>query len=147
MIFLSPPRLHDFRYTFAVHRLTAWHKHGADLNRMIPALSVYMGYVKTRWRSPLPPSHARTLPHATQYVEFTAREAAVEGRSRSHAISVEAMRAMRVIRIKRLRLEAMSIDNRKGHPQTDLRHADTDGHKLTSDPMLSGQDLMRKSTP
>ena len=40
------PRLHDFRYTFAVHRLTAWHKHGAEMNRMIPALSMYMGYVK-----------------------------------------------------------------------------------------------------
>jgi integrase len=42
----QPPRLHDFRYTFAVHRLTAWHKHGAEINRMIPALSMYMGYVK-----------------------------------------------------------------------------------------------------
>lgn len=40
-----PPRLHDLRYTFAVHRLTAWLKRGADLNRMIPALSVYMGYM------------------------------------------------------------------------------------------------------
>jgi site-specific recombinase XerD len=38
------PRLHDLRYTFAVHRLTAWHRRGADLNRMLPALSVYMGY-------------------------------------------------------------------------------------------------------
>ena len=42
----QPPRMHDLRYTFAVHRLTAWHKHGADLHRMIPALSVYMGYVR-----------------------------------------------------------------------------------------------------
>lgn len=40
-----PPRMLDLRYTFAVHRLTAWHRHGADLNRMIPALSVYMGYM------------------------------------------------------------------------------------------------------
>jgi integrase len=37
------PRMHDLRHTFAVHRLTAWFKHGADLNRMIPALSAYMG--------------------------------------------------------------------------------------------------------
>lgn len=37
------PRIHDLRHTFAVHRLTAWLKHGADLNRMIPALSAYMG--------------------------------------------------------------------------------------------------------
>ncbi len=40
------PRLHDLRYTFAVHRLAAWHRHGADVNRMLPALSVYMGYTK-----------------------------------------------------------------------------------------------------
>ena len=37
------PRIHDLRHTFAVHRLTSWLKHGADLNRMIPALSAYMG--------------------------------------------------------------------------------------------------------
>ncbi len=37
------PRMHDLRHTFAVHRLTAWFRHGADMNRMIPALSVYMG--------------------------------------------------------------------------------------------------------
>jgi integrase/recombinase XerD len=39
------PRMQDLRYTFGVHRLTAWYKHGANLNRMIPALSVYMGYL------------------------------------------------------------------------------------------------------
>ncbi len=37
------PRMQDLRYTFAVHRLTAWFKHGADMGRMIPALSTYMG--------------------------------------------------------------------------------------------------------
>lgn len=37
------PRMHDLRHTFAVHRLTAWIKRGADLNRMVPALSAYMG--------------------------------------------------------------------------------------------------------
>ena len=37
------PTLHDLRHTFAVHRLTAWMKSKVDLNRMIPALSVYMG--------------------------------------------------------------------------------------------------------
>jgi integrase/recombinase XerD len=37
------PRMQDLRYTFAVHRLTAWFKHGADMGRMIPALSTYLG--------------------------------------------------------------------------------------------------------
>jgi integrase/recombinase XerD len=39
------PRLHDLRATFAVHRITSWIKSGADINRMIPALSAYMGQV------------------------------------------------------------------------------------------------------
>ena len=38
------PRLQDFRYTFAVHRLNSWLHHGSDLNRLMPALSTYMGY-------------------------------------------------------------------------------------------------------
>ena len=37
------PRMHDLRSTFAVHRITSWVKNGADLNRMLPALSTYMG--------------------------------------------------------------------------------------------------------
>jgi integrase/recombinase XerD len=37
------PRMLDLRHTFAVHRLTSWLKHGADMGRMIPALSAYMG--------------------------------------------------------------------------------------------------------
>jgi integrase/recombinase XerD len=39
------PRMHDLRHTFAVHRLTAWFKQKADLNRMLPALAAYMGQV------------------------------------------------------------------------------------------------------
>ena len=39
------PRLHDLKYTFAVHRITSWIRNGADLNRMLPALAAYMGQV------------------------------------------------------------------------------------------------------
>jgi len=39
------PRMHDLRYTFAVHRLTTWFKQGADMNRMLPALAAYIGQV------------------------------------------------------------------------------------------------------
>jgi integrase/recombinase XerD len=39
------PRVDDLRYTFAVHRITAWIENGADLNRMLPALAAYMGQV------------------------------------------------------------------------------------------------------
>ena len=39
------PRMHDLRHTFAVHRITGWMRHGANLNRMLPALAVYIGQV------------------------------------------------------------------------------------------------------
>ena len=38
------PRMQDFRATFAVHRLQAWHREKANLERLLPALSAYMGY-------------------------------------------------------------------------------------------------------
>lgn len=39
------PRLLDLRFTFAVHRITDWLRSGADLNRLLPALSTYMGNI------------------------------------------------------------------------------------------------------
>jgi integrase/recombinase XerD len=39
----SQPRLQDLRPSFAVHRITSWIKSRKDLNRMLPALSAYMG--------------------------------------------------------------------------------------------------------
>jgi integrase/recombinase XerD len=41
----SEPRLHDLRYTFAVHRISSWYKAGANTKTLIPALAVYMGRV------------------------------------------------------------------------------------------------------
>ena len=38
------PCLHSFRHTFAVHRLTAWYREGADVQRLLPILSTYMGH-------------------------------------------------------------------------------------------------------
>jgi len=38
------PRMHDLRHTFAVHRLTAWYRQGADVQKMLPQLSVYLGH-------------------------------------------------------------------------------------------------------
>ena len=39
------PRMHDLRYTFAVHRLASWLKQRADVNRLLPALAAYIGQV------------------------------------------------------------------------------------------------------
>jgi len=42
------PRIHDLRHTFAVHRLISWYRQGADVQRMLPLLSVYLGHVHIR---------------------------------------------------------------------------------------------------
>jgi len=39
------PRLHDLRHTFAVHRLVAWYREGADVQRLLPQLSTFLGHV------------------------------------------------------------------------------------------------------
>ncbi|MBZ0130758.1 MAG: tyrosine-type recombinase/integrase [Rhodobacteraceae bacterium] len=38
------PRLHDLRHSFAVHSLTAWYRQGADVQRLLPVLSSYLGH-------------------------------------------------------------------------------------------------------
>jgi integrase len=57
------PRMFDLRHTFAVHRIAVWIKHGADLNRMLPSLAVYMGLTGLRSTEPylsLTPERFRT---------------------------------------------------------------------------------------
>lgn len=39
------PRLHDLRHAFAVHRLMQWYHAGADVQVLLPHLSVYLGHV------------------------------------------------------------------------------------------------------
>jgi len=39
------PRIHDFRHTFAVHRLLAWYQDGLNINARLPMLATYMGHV------------------------------------------------------------------------------------------------------
>jgi len=41
----SGPRLHDFRHSFAVHRLLQWYQTEQDINAKLPFLSTYMGHV------------------------------------------------------------------------------------------------------
>jgi integrase/recombinase XerD len=42
----SQPRLHDLRHSFAVHRLTSWYQQGADVQKLLPQLSVYLGHAR-----------------------------------------------------------------------------------------------------
>ena len=39
------PRLHDIRHTFAIKRLASWYRQGADVQRLLPVLSTYLGHV------------------------------------------------------------------------------------------------------
>lgn len=41
-----PPRLYDFRHTFASHTILKWFESGEDVNQKIFLLTVYMGHVK-----------------------------------------------------------------------------------------------------
>jgi integrase len=38
------PRLHDLRHTFAVNCLTEWYRAGADVQKLLPYLSTYLGH-------------------------------------------------------------------------------------------------------
>ena len=38
------PCVHSLRHTFAVHRLTSWYRQGADVQRLLPVLSTYLGH-------------------------------------------------------------------------------------------------------
>lgn len=40
-----PPRLHDFRHTFATATLLDWYRSGADVQASLPLLSTYLGHV------------------------------------------------------------------------------------------------------
>jgi len=40
------PRLHDLRHSFAVHRLTEWYRQGADVQRLVYDLSIFLGHVR-----------------------------------------------------------------------------------------------------
>jgi len=39
------PRIHDIRHTAAVHRIIAWYRAGADVQRLLPQLATYLGHV------------------------------------------------------------------------------------------------------
>lgn len=40
------PRLHDLRHTFAVHRLINWYQKNANVQQLLPLLSVYLGHTR-----------------------------------------------------------------------------------------------------
>jgi integrase/recombinase XerD len=39
------PSIHSFRHSFAVRRLTLWHRERRDVQKLLPHLAVYLGHV------------------------------------------------------------------------------------------------------
>jgi len=42
------PRLHDIRHSAATHRVIAWYRAGADVQRLLPQLASYLGHTDIR---------------------------------------------------------------------------------------------------
>ena len=40
------PGLHSLRHSFAVHRVTAWYRENAEVQRLLPSLSTYLGHAQ-----------------------------------------------------------------------------------------------------
>ncbi len=69
------PRPHDLRATFAVHRLIAWYREGADVQARLPLLSTYLGHVNVSATSVYLTMTAELLVEASVRFERYARPA------------------------------------------------------------------------
>jgi integrase/recombinase XerD len=69
------PRPHDLRATFAVHRLIAWYREGADVQARLPLLSTYLGHVNVSATSVYLTMTAELLGEASARFERYARPA------------------------------------------------------------------------
>ena len=72
------PRLHDLRHAFAVHRLVAWYRQGADVQRLLPQLATYLGHVHIAATQRYLTMTPELLQEASQRFERYAREATRE---------------------------------------------------------------------
>jgi len=70
----TQPRIHDLRHTFAVHRLISWYRQGADVQRLLHHLSVYLGHVHLRHTQVYLSMTPELLREASQRFERYARK-------------------------------------------------------------------------
>jgi site-specific recombinase XerD len=73
------PRIHDLRHAFAVYRLTSWYQQGADVQRLLHHLSVYLGHAHLRYTQVYLSMTPELLREASQRFERYA------GKERRHA--------------------------------------------------------------
>ena len=69
------PRPHDLRATFAVHRLIAWYREGADVQARLPLLSTYLGHLNVSATSVYLTMTAELLTEASARFEHYAQPA------------------------------------------------------------------------
>ena len=69
------PRIHDLRHTFAVRRVLAWYREGADVQAKLPLLATYLGHV----------SYETTAYYLNATGELLAKAAERFEQNRSHA--------------------------------------------------------------
>ena len=68
------PSIHSFRHSFAVRRLTLWHRERRDVQDLLPNLAVYLGHVgpeNTYWYLSGTPEllHTASTRFESQYTE------------------------------------------------------------------------------
>jgi len=73
------PRFHDLRHGFAVHRVANWYANGRDVDKLLPALSTYLGHVSVQHTRCYLQANGVLLEHASHL--FEARTSGLEGGS------------------------------------------------------------------
>jgi len=81
------PRLHDLRHSFAVHRLIAWYREGADVQACLPLLATYLGHINLSGTQTYLTMTPQLLAEASQRFE---RYAALNHKEKDHDCSTPA---------------------------------------------------------
>jgi len=81
------PRLHDLRHSFAVHKLIAWYREGADVQACLPLLATYLGHINLSGTQTYLTMTPQLLAEASQRLE---RYAALNHKEKDHECSTPA---------------------------------------------------------
>ncbi len=77
------PRMHDLRHTFALHRLISWYREGADVQKLLPRLSTYMGHIdiaSTQWYLTMTADLLREA--STRFEQYASRRCAMTNKTK-----------------------------------------------------------------
>jgi integrase len=71
------PRFHEFRHSFALHRVANWYAQGRNVDTLLPALSTYLGHISVEHTRCYLQANAVLLEHASRL--FEARTTGLDG--------------------------------------------------------------------